>query len=161
MTVRPANVEDVPLVLPMVAKICAFHERLDPAKYSFLPNPAERYRNWLSARATDPRSVFLVADATGPGEPVRLAGFLIGAVEKEIPIYRLTEFGFIHDLWVDESYRNEGLARQMVTLAIERFREIGMTQVRLDVLDQNEAAIGLFKTCGLRPSTMEMLLEIS
>lgn len=160
MKVRPANVEDVPLVLPMVAKICAFHEQLDPAKYGFLPNPAERYRGWLSARATDPRSVFLVADATATGEQLRLAGFLIGTIEKEIPIYRLTEFGFIHDLWIEESYRNEGLARQMVTLAIERFREIGVKQIRLDVLAQNEPAIALFKSCGMRPSTMEMLLEI-
>ncbi|MDB5356261.1 MAG: GCN5-related N-acetyltransferase [Phycisphaerales bacterium] len=160
MNVRPATVDDVPAVLPMVAKICAFHQALDPAKYSFLPNPEERYRGWLASRANDPRSVFLVADAAAGGEPPRLAGFLVGTVEAEIPIYRLREFGFIHDLWVEEAYRNEGWARQLVTLAIERFREIGVGQVRLDVLAANGPARGLFAACGFRASTIEMLTEL-
>jgi ribosomal protein S18 acetylase RimI-like enzyme len=160
MNVRPATVEDVPAVLPMVAKICAFHQALDPAKYSFLPDPQERYRGWLATRANDPRSVFLVADAAGPGEAPRLAGFLIGTVEQEIPIYRLKEYGFIHDLWVEEAYRNEGWARQLVALAIERFRDIGVKQIRLDVVAANDPARGLFAASGFRPSTIEMLTEL-
>ena len=160
MNVRPATPADIPLVLPMVAKICDYHERLDPAKFGFLPNSAERYRNWLAARSTDRRSVFLVADATSGNETQRLAGFLIGTVEKEIPIYRIDEFGFIHDLWVEEEYRHEGIARQMVTLAVERFAGIGVKQIRLDVSDKNPSARQLFTTCGFRPSIVEMLLEV-
>jgi ribosomal protein S18 acetylase RimI-like enzyme len=99
--------------------------------------------------------VFLVAER----QPGRLAGFLIGTVEREIPIYRLEEYGFIHDVWVEPEYRNEGLARQMVALAVERFTGIGMRQVRLDVLVSNEPALGLFEKCGFRTSIYEMLLE--
>src|SRR5688572_24146292 len=157
MTIRPATPEDVPHVLPMVEKVCAFHERLDPAKYPYRPDPAEMYRGWLAKRATDPRSVFLVADA---GLPAGLVGFLIGTTENELSIYRLREFGFIHDLWVEEPYRHEGTARQMVTLAVERFREIGVPQIRLDVLAANAPARGLFEACGFRPSTVEMLQEL-
>ena len=160
MDIRPATVADVPSALPMVAKVCAFHEQLDPAKYGFRPNPAERYGNWLGDRATDPRSVFLVADAARSGEAPRLVAFLVGTVEREIPIYRLTEFGFIHDLWVEPDYRNEGIARQLVTLAIERFRQIGVAQVRLDTATANDAARSLFTTCGFRPSVTEMLIEL-
>jgi len=155
MEIRSAGVRDVPGVLPMVDKICALHESWDPAKYGFLENPAQRYNRWLTARATDPRSVFLVADGGAA-----LAGFLIGTVEQEIPIYRIKEFGFIHDLWVEEAYRHEGIGRQMVMLAIERFREMGVKQVRLDTAAANEPARGLFKSCGFRPSCVEMLLEL-
>ncbi len=165
MDIRPATLEDVPRVLPMVEKICAYHQALDPLKYGFKPSPSERYRGWLTAHAGDDRSVFLVADASAkPGEPPvapsRLAAFLIGTVEKEIPIYTLAEYGFIHDLWVEEAYRNEGVARQMVTLAIERFRAIGVAQIRLDTAARNDVARALFTTCGFRPSTTEMLLEV-
>ena len=159
MTIRPATPDDVPAVLPMVEKVCAFHERLDPAKYPYLPNPAEMYRNWLTKRARDPRSVFLVADADAEGG-AGVAGFLVGTVESELSIYRLREYGFVHDLWVEEPYRNEGVARQMITLAVERFREIGVPQVRLDVLSANAPARGLFESCGFRPSTVEMLVEL-
>ncbi len=144
----------------MVAQICAFHEKLDPAKYGFRPNPAERYRNWLAERATDPRSVFLVADAASTGEPPRLVAFLVATVEREIPIYRLREFGFVHDLWVEEDYRNEGIARQLVALALEKFRAIGVTQVRLDTAAGNEPVRALFARSGFRPSVVEMLIEM-
>ena len=50
MEIRLAKAGDVPSVLPMVAKICAFHEALDPAKYGFLPEPARMYEGWLVSR---------------------------------------------------------------------------------------------------------------
>jgi ribosomal protein S18 acetylase RimI-like enzyme len=159
MDIRPATPQDVPAVLPMVAKVCAFHESLDPAKYAFRDDPARMYHDWLVARSTDRRSVFLVADA-GRGGEAKLVAFLVGTVEREIPIYRLKEFGFIHDLWVEEKYRNEGIARQMVTLAVERFGEMGVRQVRLDTAAANEPARNLFAACGFRPSITEMLLEL-
>jgi ribosomal protein S18 acetylase RimI-like enzyme len=159
MEIRPAVPSDVPAVLPMVRKVCAFHESPDPAKYSFRDDPGRMYDDWLVARSTDRRSVFLVADAGRGGEP-KFVAFLVGTVEREIPIYRLKEFGFIHDLWVEEKYRNEGIARQMVTLAVERFGAIGMKQVRLDVAAANEPARSLFAACGFRPSVTEMLIEL-
>jgi len=156
MEVRPATPEDVPSVLPMVRKIASMHERLDPAKYSFRSDPGEMYRNWLRQRAADPRAVFLIAET----DKAKRVAFLIGTVEDEIPIYRVEEIGFIHDLWVDEDYRHEGVARQLVTTAVERFRDIGVKQIRCDTAWANEPARDLFKRCGFRPSTVEMLIEL-
>jgi ribosomal protein S18 acetylase RimI-like enzyme len=153
--IRAAKVEDVPRVLPMVEKIAALHEAWDSAKYGYLPNPSQRYSRWMVARATDPRSVFLVAEREG-----RLVGFIVATVEKEIPIYRLDEFGFIHDLWVEPEYRNEGVGRQMTMLLIERFRAIGVKQIRCDTAAKNDIARQMFESCGFRPSVVEMLNEI-
>jgi ribosomal protein S18 acetylase RimI-like enzyme len=156
MQIRPANVADVPAVLPMVAKIAALHESWDAARYGYLPNPDQMYRSWLRARATDPRSVFLVIERGGG----KLVGFLVATTEREIPIYRIEQFGFIHDLWVEPEYRNEGLARQLVMLAIERFRDMGMHQIRCETAAANDIARSLFQRCGFRPAAVEMLLEI-
>ena len=155
MEIRTAKPEDVPAILPMVAAIAALHESWDPAKFGYRPNPEEMYRRWLASRATDPQSVLLVAQREN-----RLVGFLVGTVEAEIPIYRLKEFGFIHDIWVEKEYRHEGIARRMVMLAIDRFREMGMKQVRCDTAAANDAARGLMRSCGMRPSTTEMLIEL-
>ncbi len=156
MNIRSAIPQDVPQVIPMVAKICALHESWDSAKYGFKDGVPEMYRGWLPVRAEDPRSVFLVAErdqspsfSRDPtGSVPHLVAFLIATVEKEIPIYRLAEYGFIHDLWVEPEYRNEGVARQMAMLAIERFREIGVKQVRLDTAAPNEAARNLSHRAG-------------
>jgi ribosomal protein S18 acetylase RimI-like enzyme len=156
MQVRTAKVSDVPAVLPMVARICAMHESWDPAKYGFLPDSAGRYDAWLAGRATDARSVFLIAER----EPEKLVAFLVGTIEREIGIYRLKEFGFIHDLWVEPEYRHEGIARQMTMLAIERFGQMGVKQIRLDTAARNDPARRLFESCGFRSSVVEMLLEL-
>jgi len=141
----------------MVEKLCKLHESWDPAKYSFLPNIPQMYDSWLRERATHRRSVFLVAE-TSP--PKKIVGFIIGTVEREIPIYRLKEYGFLHDLWVEPEYRNEGVARQIVMLAVEKFKEIGVQQIRLDTAAKNDAARRLFEACGFRESVREMLLEL-
>ena len=79
---------------------------------------------------------------------------------SEIPIYRIEKFGFIHDLWVEPEYRHEGIGRQMTMLVIEKFREMGAPQIRLDTAAKNDAARALFASCGFRESTREMLLEL-
>ncbi|MBD2212697.1 GNAT family N-acetyltransferase [Calothrix sp. FACHB-156] len=156
MLIRPATPADVPKVLPMVAKICALHEAWDSAKYGFLPHPEQRYQNWLARLANSDISVFLVAE-----DEENLVAFLVATVEREIPIYRLKEFAFIHDIWVEPDYRQQGVARQMVIQAVERFEKMGIKQIRLDTAAINEAARRLFASCGFRISTIEMLMELS
>ena len=161
MTIRPATAADVPAVLPMVAKLAALHEKWDPARYDYKPNTAEMYRRWLTARAGDQQSVFLVADHERLMTDVPfLVGFLVGTIETPIPIYRIDRFGFIHDLWVEPEYRNEGIGRQMTMLAMEKFRELGVKQVRLESTAANEPARKLFGSCGFRIASVEMLAEL-
>jgi ribosomal protein S18 acetylase RimI-like enzyme len=161
MIIRPATADDVPAVLPMVAATYALHIGWDAAKFGVLPDIVQRYGGWLTARAVDDRSVFLVAEADETEKsPPDLAGFLIATAERELPIYLLKEFGFIHDLWVQPEYRHEGIARQLTMLAIEKFAQMGMKQVRLDTAAANDAARALFARCGFRESIREMLIEL-
>ncbi len=156
MLIRPATPTDVPAVLPMVAKICALHQAWDNAKYGFLPNPEQRYEKWLTRLTTDNKGVFLVAEET-----TQLVGFIVATVEREIPIYRLSEFAFIHDLWVEPEYRQQGIAKQLVILCRDRIQQMGVKQIRLDTALANEAARHLFTSCGFRLTTIEMLIELN
>src|SRR5256885_10540538 len=145
MPIRPATPADVPSVLPMVSMLAELHETWDPAKYGYKSNVAEMYRSWMTTRASDPRSVFLVAE-----RDEKLVAFLVGTVEREIPIYRIDSFGFIHDLWVEPEYRNEGISRQITMLAIEKLREMGGKRIRLDTAAKNEPGRALFGSGGFR-----------
>ncbi|MBW4562586.1 MAG: GNAT family N-acetyltransferase [Mojavia pulchra JT2-VF2] len=156
MLIRSATPADVPAVLPMVAKICALHDSWDSAKYGFIPHPEQRYEQWLTRLANNERSVFLVTEVER-----NLVAFVVATVEREIPIYRLQEFAFIHDIWVESEYRQQGVARQMLIIVIERFHQMGVKQIRLDTAFVNEAARRLFASCGFRISTIEMLMEFS
>lgn len=160
MTIRAAKIEDVPQVLPMVEKLARLHEAWDAARFDYKADVAGMYRGWLGRRAQDPASVFLVADREHLMADVPfLIGFVVGTVEESIPIYRRARFGFIHDLYVEEDYRNEGIGRQLAVRAVERFKEIGVTQVRLETAAANEPARKLFEGTGFRTSSIEMLAE--
>ena len=156
MTIRPATKDDVPAICRMVDKLAKLHESWDPVRYDYRADVGQMYSGWLAARAVDVQSVFLVAER----EPGVLAGFVVGTLDKPIPIYRIARFGFIHDLWVEEPYRNEGIARQMTMLAMEKFRAMGATQVRLETAAANETARNLFESCGFAVSTIEMLASL-
>ena len=160
MEIRPATPDDVPAVLPMVRRVAALHAQWDPVRYAMDDDPGRLYDGWLRQRATDPRSVFLVAQRQGDEKGGQLVGFLVGEVEREIPIYRVREYGFIHDLWVEEDYRHEGLGRQLTMLAIEKFRDMGVTQARLHTAGANDPARKLFEQCGFRVSLIEMLCDL-
>lgn len=154
MPIRPATPSDIPAVRPMVREICEMHARMDPERYGFLGDVVERYERWLPQRAADPRSVFLVAESEAGGAVV---GFLVGAVESNIPIYTLREYGFIHDVWVEPEHRGRGHASALVDAALARFRAMGVAQVRLETAAANEAARRLFARRGFRTGTIDML----
>jgi ribosomal protein S18 acetylase RimI-like enzyme len=155
MTIRPATAEDVPGVLPLVAKLAALHEAWDPQRYDYKPGVEKMYDRWLRSRAGDARAVFLVAE-----REQRIVAFLIATMVETIPIYRLEQTGYFHDMWVEPEYRNEGIARQMTMLAIEAFGKMGVTQIRLETATANEPARKLFQSCGFRVSSIEMLGEL-
>ncbi|MFT3684244.1 MAG: GNAT family N-acetyltransferase [Phycisphaerales bacterium] len=150
--IRPAAAADIPAVLPMVQAVCDFHRNLEPARYDFLPDIAARYASWLPKRATDPRSVFLVAEIENG-----LAGFLVGEVLDEIPIFTLKQYGFIHDLWVEPAVRKQGLGRALVAEAVNRFAAMGVTQVRGDTAADNDRARSLIAPLGFVPTTVQVL----
>lgn len=161
MMIRPATPSDLPIILPMVVKICTLHESWDSDKFGLVPNIQQRYEKWFQRLTTDDadahlRGVLLVAQK----EHQNLVGFIVATIEKEIPIYRLEEFAFIHDLWVEPEYRKEGIARQLVMQAIERLKMMGVKQIRLDTAAVNDAARRLFTSCGFRVSTIEMLQDL-
>lgn len=160
--IRSADQSDIPKILPMIAQICALHQAWDSAKYGFLPNPELLYENWLAQLIAEPNNLCLVAETSAePQTDSRLVAFLIATVEKEIPIYSLKTYGFVHDLWVDAAYRHLGIARSMVQHAIAHFTRLGVQQIRLDTAQANEAARRLFLSCGFRISTIELLMELN
>lgn len=156
MLIRPATANDVPGVLPMVRALCDLHAAADPDRFQVRPDVLDRYAAWLPARASDTRSVFLVAQR----DDATLAAFTVGTIEPEVPIFWIPECGWIHDLWVEPPDRRHGLASRMTDAAVERFRALGVAQVRLHTASFNAAAGALFESAGFRPCVREFILPL-
>lgn len=154
--VREATASDIPAILPMVRAICSMHEKLDPPRYAMLPGVVAMYESWLPRRIADQNSVVLVGEA---GSSV--LAFLVAEVESNIPIYRLDRFGFIHDVWVEPAARGAGVGKALALLAIDKFRAMGVKQLRLETAAENPGARALFASCGFRIATIDMLLDLA
>lgn len=160
MTIRPATILDVPLVMPMIVKQYALHTAWDAAKFAPADDLHLTYGHWLAQRLADPTSVFLVADRNADPDQPHPVGFILATTEREIPIYKTKQYGFIHDLWVDDGYRHEGLGKQLAIRCLEELKLRGIRQVRLDTAQPNEAARKLFGSLGFRPACVQMLMEL-
>ncbi len=153
MHIRSATAADVPAVLPMVGALCDLHARADPDRFQVRPDVLQRYADWLPVRATDPRSVFLVAE----DQHAALVAFLVGTIEPEVPIFWIPECGWIHDVWVEPRARRMGLARQLADHAAERFRALDVGQVRLHTGSFNATARQAFEAAGFRACVVELI----
>lgn len=60
-----------------------------------------------------------------------------------------TEYGrpciWIEDLYVVETYRNQGLGKRLLSFVEEKYPS---ALLRLEVEEENERAIGVYKSCG-------------
>lgn len=156
MRIRPAVIDDVQRVLPMVRAICDLHERHDPQRFRVRADVLERYAAWLPQRIADSRSVFLIAeDPTSATAP--LAAYVVCTVEPEVPVFWVPECAWVHDIWVEPASRGHGLARSMVREVIRKYEAMGIGQVRLHTGTFNDEARALFAAEGFRPSVIEML----
>ena len=165
VTIRAGTLEDIPAVLPMVQAICDMHAAMDPDRYSFVPDITSRYATWLPKRIADAGSVFLVAESQPqtsitPPAP-HIVAFLIAETLDEIPIYLTKRYGFIHDLWVQPTYRRQGIAQALTRECIARFRAMQLTQVRLDTAAANDSARTLFASLGFHASSTQMLHSLA
>lgn len=57
---------------------------------------------------------------------------------------------YVDELWVAPEYRRKGIAKQLVKKAFVCQKEEGAVEVRLYVGEDNLAAQGLYKKCGLQ-----------
>ena len=159
--IRLAQPADIPNLFHLIEKVSDFHKSLDVDRYNFLPNQGQLYEKWLHKLLLDSSHLCLVAESNSSESKVssQLVAYLIATVESEIPIYHLKEYGYIHDLWVEETYRRQGIARQMVMKTLEHFQQLDVKQIRLNSLVDNDGAFKLYASCGFRASTFEMLVQ--
>lgn len=88
------------------------------------------------------------------------ARYLLGSPDDDSPpagvaqlrfrygVWWAAEDALLEDLYVLESARGSGLGRALLDLAVQEARERGCRRIELDVNDNNEAALALYRSLG-------------
>lgn len=100
------------------------------------------------------------------------AAVLVAVVNQEIvgsgyakiraaePFQKFTEYAYLGFMYVKPSFRGQGINQQIVTALIDWAKSRNLTEVRLDVYDENIIAKNAYLKAGFKPNLLGMRLGI-
>ncbi len=148
--VRPAQTEDLS-GLATVLTDC-FHP---PVGWMYWLNPVLKLGIYEDLRSrlqnASPHYLCLVTEAQGTAQE------LVGTVELTLKASSLfgSSYPYIANLAVSPAYRRRGLARQLLQCCEPTVKQWGYREIYLHVLENNEQAIALYRSCGYRLHSTE------
>jgi ribosomal protein S18 acetylase RimI-like enzyme len=172
-TIRPAVKDDMPAVGQLAARLVRFHHALDPRRFLCVEPVEPGYQRWLTHELSDPKAVLVVAEeaGTGAGEtaapggaavgsPGTIVGYAYGRLEPRDWNALLDAFGALHDVYVAEEARAQGIGAALVEAVARELKLLGAPRIVLSTATQNSAAQRLFDRLGFRPTMIEMTREL-
>lgn len=141
LAVREAASEDLPAVGRAWLQLQKFHQSLGMD----FPIDETAPEKWLSSfQRTLGRFSFLWV----VGEPAQAVAFLLARVKQSPAFLGGGQVGEISDLYVDESLRGSGAGTQLVQTAMQKFRELKVHSVEVQVQAGNEAGLAFWEKQG-------------
>jgi len=151
--IRRATTRDVREILPVWGELAGFHADLDPA---FTPSPQwpREYGAYLRALIGRDDAMAVIARDAG-----QIIGYAIGRVTALPPFFEQRFRGYIHDVYVRDAYRRQGIGRRMVEEILEWLRGRGVNLVELTVAANNDA-VRFWERLGFTTYMHQMKLEL-
>jgi ribosomal protein S18 acetylase RimI-like enzyme len=153
--IRPASAADLEVLGRLGAVLMRTHYAFDPQR--FLPpgdDPEGGYAWFLETQLRDRDAVVLVAEREG-----QVVGYVYAGLEPLSWKELRGPAGFVHDIVVEESSRASGVARELLTAAVDWLCAHGAPRIVLWTAAQNTRAQRVFEAAGFRTTMHEMTLE--
>jgi len=155
MKIRSATADDWPRIGELAEMLVRTHYAFDDARFM---HPDLLRGHVYTARVRDEvgqgQSMVQVADDDG-----RVVGYVFAGIEAGSWKELRHRAGYIHDVVVEDAHRHQGIARALMTSAIEWIAAQGVAPVLLWTAPQNIDAQRLFVSLGFRPTMIEMTLD--
>ena len=152
--IRRARDGDEHHVAEFAIRLFAQHVEYDPGRFSIFANVDGAARFYRSRFDTADSAVF-VAELEN-----EIVGFAY--IERDPLNYsELLENGaWLHDIYVDEQARAEGVGKALISAAAKAAKQMGAEKLLLTVAAKNPGAQKIFEKAGFRPTMMEMTLNL-
>ena len=89
----------------------------------------------------------------------RTAGYIVGKLLKSAKWYGGRKYGYIECLYVEEEFRNRGLAHALFSNLHVWFENKKIKKIKLRVFANNDKAIERYEQWGFKTKVIEMVLE--
>jgi len=153
VAIRIAMKGDMPVLGDYGARLVSLHHEWDPDR--FIPSHSgtpKAYAGWLESQFDKPDVVILVAERSRT-----ILGYTYAAVEGFDYMSLRGPAGVLHDIFVHEDERSQGIGRMLLdAITVELFTR-GAPQIVLSTAAKNATAQRLFSAAGFRPAMIEMV----
>lgn len=153
--VRLATPPDLPGAAELAGRLVRAHHAIDERRFFLPANVEAGYAWWFEKELANEAARILVA--TRPSEP-RVLGYAYGRREDRNYNALLDVHGYVHDLFVVDDARREGVGEALLRCLLAELRALGVPQVLLMTATGNAAAQRLFERVGFRATMLEMAL---
>jgi GNAT superfamily N-acetyltransferase len=152
--IRRAREGDERRVAEFAIRLFDQHVEYDAERFSTFAN-VEGAARFYRSRFDTADSAVVVAEIEN-----EIVGFAY--IERDPLNYaELLENGaWLHDIYVDERARTEGVGKALINAAAEAAKQMGAEKLLLTVAAKNSAAQKVFEKAGFRPTMMEMTLNL-
>lgn len=119
----------------------------------------KKYLDQLIDDTAKKKGAFYIAESQG-----EIVGFIQGIIDdNEDTLYSLSHksgaHGWIGEVYVDSSYRGQGIARLLIDKIILYFKEMNCSGVRLSIMANNENAHNVYSKIGFYERGIEMAID--
>jgi GNAT superfamily N-acetyltransferase len=153
--IRQARPGDEQRVAEFAIRLFDQHVEYDPERFSTFANEEGAARFYRS-RFDTPDSAVLVAEVDG-----EVVGFAYLETDELNYAELLRDGAWLHDIYIDESARAEGIGRDLINAAAEAAKRMGAKKLLLTVAAKNAVAQQVFEKAGFRRTMVEMTLNLT
>ena len=143
--VRRARENELERVNELRMQVNAIHVAGKPEV--FKPGFPEELRNYIYAIHKDPEQFIAVAEKDGT-----ICGFAVlhHINRPENPFMKERDFLDIDEFCVDEAFRRQGIASEMIAFIREFAREKGFHRIELNMWEFNQEALAFYEAAGFQ-----------
>ena len=153
--VRPAQAQDLAAIAELAGQLVRQHYGFDAQRFMLIPNVESGYARFFSGELSNPDTLILAAELNGS-----VVGYAYARLEARDWNALLDACGALHDIFVNETVRRQGIARRLVEAVREGLRAKGAPRLLLHTASKNQTAREFFAALGFRETMIELTVEL-
>ena len=155
LQIRNATLKDLPKIAALAGALVRQHHAFDAKRFLFIENPEKGYEWWFNKELANKNALILCAKLDGA-----VVGYAYARLEPRDWNALLDQHGALHDIFVADSARRQGIGKQLLQRVFSELGARGAERIVLHTAVQNRAAHKLFGAMGFRKTMLEMTREL-
>ena len=153
--IRAAVAKDLPALGQLAGRLIRQHHEFDAQRFMSIPGVEAGYAHFFAGQLASSDVLVLAAEQAG-----EIVGYAYARLEPRDWNALLDACGVLHDIYVIDSARRTGVARQMVEVIRTNFRDKGAPRLVLHTASKNASAREFFARLGFRETMIELTDEL-